>query len=55
MTPQRFGPRKDPKDWIPHRGPFKVIKLKPTEGIEPPTLDENGKHIVRTNVDKEDW
>lgn len=49
------GPRKDPSDWIPHKGPFKLIKLKPNEGLTPPMTDADGKHVVRTNVHKGDW
>ena len=52
---RRRGPRKDPNNWVPHKGPFKLIKLPPNAGITPETTDANGKHIVRTQVHKEDW
>lgn len=41
-------------DWKPHRGPFKLIKLKPGEGLTPP-MQEDGKHVVRINVHKQEW
>jgi len=34
---------KKPKDapWKHHQGPFKVIRLKPNEGLETPTIQFN--------------
>ena len=41
--------------WVPHKGPYKLIKLPPNAGLTPPMTEIDGKHVVRTNVHREGW
>ena len=53
--PNNFPSPKKNDYWVPHKGPYKLIKLPPNAGLTPPMTEIDGKHIVRTNVHRDGW
>jgi hypothetical protein len=52
MTKER---KKDPNFWTPHKGPYKVIKLKLGEGLTPPLTEEQPIEGVRLDQRRHNW
>ena len=46
-TGRRAGSKETLNDWVPHKGPYKVIKLPRDAGVVP--------EMTEANLKKEDW